>query len=194
MVEVVFFFGYGFVDCWLLGLERGWDVLLCVGMVELGLCWYVWGIELGLIYCCVWWIGGGFFWSIVVFGWVLMFGIWLVGSGRDVLVFWLRCCVLVFLWLLGFGLIWRLLCILQVWLLRKCKKRNKNIDFCNFLGNELFEEEHEPFWGSEEEHEQLWKNTKKITKRWSSKKIIKRKNNDEATNYRFKMGNLCFCR
>ena len=30
------------------------------------------------------------------------------------------------------------------------------IDFYNFLGNKLFEEEHEPFWGSEEEHEQLW--------------------------------------
>ena len=33
-----------------------------------------------------------------------MFGVWLVGFGRDVLVFWLRC-VLVFLCLLGFGLI-----------------------------------------------------------------------------------------
>ena len=71
-----------------------------------------------------WWIGGGFSWSIVVFGWVLMFGVWLVGFNRDVLVFWLTCCVLVFLWLLGFGLIWRLLCVLHVWLLRKCKKYN----------------------------------------------------------------------
>ena len=51
----------------------------------------------------------------------------------------------VFLWLLGFVLIWRLLCVLHAWLLRKCKKRKKNIDFYNFLGNELFEEEHEQF-------------------------------------------------
>ena len=103
-----------------------------------------------------WWLDGGFSWSIVVFSWVLMFGVWLVGSGRDVLVFWLRC-VLVFLWLLGFGLIWRLPCVLHVWLLRKCKKRKqKNIDFYNFLGNELFEEEHEPLWESEEEREQFW--------------------------------------
>ena len=42
-------------------------------------------------------------------------------------------------------------------MLRKCKKRNKkNIDFYNFLGNELFEEEHELFWEIEEEHEQFW--------------------------------------
>ena len=110
-----------------------------------------------------WWIGGGFSWSIVVFGWVLMFGVWLVGSGRDILVFWLRC-VLVFLWLLGFGLIWRLLCVLHVWLLRKYKKRNKNIDFYNFLGNKLFDEEHEPLWGSEKEHEQLWEEHKEHNK------------------------------
>ena len=46
---------------------------------------------------------------------------------------------------------------MHVWLLRKCKKRKqKNIDFYNFLGNELFEEEHEPLWESEEEHEQFW--------------------------------------
>ena len=38
----------------------------------------------------------------------------------------------VFLWLLGFVLIWRLVCVLHVWLLRKCKKGNKNIDFLNF--------------------------------------------------------------
>ena len=39
------------------------------------------------------------------------------------------------------------------------------------MGNKLFEEEHEQFWGSEEEHEQFWgknmnshgKNTKNIT-------------------------------
>ena len=60
-------------------------------------------------------------------------------------------------------------------MLRKCKKRNKkNIDFYNFLGNELFEEEHEPFWeceeeheqfqGSEEEHEQLWEEHKEHNK------------------------------
>ena len=41
-------------------------------------------------------------------------------------------------------------------MLRKFKKRNKkNIDFYNFPGNELFEEEHEPFWECEEEHEQF---------------------------------------
>ena len=34
--------------------------------------------------------------------------------------------------------------------------KQKNIDFFNFLGNKLFEEEHEPFQESEEEHEQLW--------------------------------------
>ena len=70
----------------------------------------------------------------------------------------------VFLWLLGFVLIWRLLCVLHVWLLRKWKKRNKNIDFYNFLDNELFEEEHEQFWGSEKEHEQLWKEHKEHDK------------------------------
>ena len=34
--------------------------------------------------------------------------------------------------IVDFVLIWRLLCVLHVWLLRKCKKRNKNIDFLNF--------------------------------------------------------------
>ena len=54
-------------------------------------------------------------------------------------------------------------CVLHVWLLRKCKKRKqKNIDFYNFLGNELFEEEHEPFWESEEEHEQFWGNGEEL--------------------------------
>ena len=49
-------------------------------------------------------------------------------------------------------------------MLRKCKKRNKNIDFYNFLGNELFKKEHEPFWGSEEKHEQLWEEHKEHNK------------------------------
>ena len=34
--------------------------------------------------------------------------------------------------------------------------KQKNIDFYNFLGNEVFVEEHEPFWESEEEHEEFW--------------------------------------
>ena len=32
----------------------------------------------------------------------LSFDVWLVGSGRDVLVFWLRCCILVFFLIVGF--------------------------------------------------------------------------------------------
>ena len=44
------------------------------------------------------------------------------------------------------------------------EEKQKNIDFYNFLGNELFEEEHEPFWGSEEEHEQLWEEHKEYNK------------------------------
>ena len=42
--------------------------------------------------------------------------------------------------------------------------KQKNIDFYNFLGNKLFEEEHEPFWGSEEEYEQLWEEHKEHNK------------------------------
>ena len=101
----------------------------------------------------------------------------------------------VFLWLLGFVLIWRLLCVLHVWLLRKCKKRNKNIDFYYFLGNEWFEEEHEQFWGSEEEHEQLRKEHKehdkgmifqqnnKKKKQWWKEKLMKRMGGIETEKY-----------
>ena len=73
-------------------------------------------------------------------------------------------------------LIWRLLCVLHVWLLRKCKKRNKNIYFYNFLGNELFEEEHKQFWRSEEEHEQLWKEHKEHDKGMIFQRNNKKKN------------------
>ena len=45
---------------------------------------------------------------------------------------------------------------MHVWLLRKCKKRIFFFFLNNFLYNELFEEEHEPFWKIEEEHEQFW--------------------------------------
>ena len=75
-----------------------------------------------------------------VYGLVVLLEIWVWFFVGD----WF-CRRFVFLWLLGFVLIWRLMCVLHAWLLRKCKKRNKNIDFYNFLGNELFEEEHEQF-------------------------------------------------
>ena len=48
--------------------------------------------------------------------------------------------------------------------------------FYNFLGNELFEEEHEQFWGSEEEHEQLWKEHKEHDKGMIFQQNNKKKN------------------
>ena len=156
-----------------------------------------------------WWLGGGFSWSIFVFGWVLTFGVWLVGSDKDVLVFWLRC-VLVFLWLLGFGLIWRLLCVLHFWLLRKCKKTN-NIYICVYIYKLIFiifwatsylrknmnhygkvrknmnnsgevgknTKNITKTWSVRKNMNSYGKNTKNITNAWSSNKIIKRKNNEK---------------
>ena len=63
------------------------------------------------------------------------FGCWVYGFGCFIgdLGFWRlilqEICIFV---IVGFVLIWRLLCVLHVWWLRKCKKRNKNIDFLNF--------------------------------------------------------------
>ena len=98
--------------------------------------------------------------------------------------------VLVFLWLLGFGLIWRLLCVLHVWMLRKCKKRNKKIlIFITFWVTSYLRKNmnhsgnvRKNMNNSREVRKNMnsyGKNTKNITKAWSSNKIIKRKNNEK---------------
>ena len=42
---------------------------------------------------------------------------------------------------------------------KKMKEKTQKYRFFNFLGNQLFEEEHEQFWGSEKEYEQFWGRT-----------------------------------
>ena len=47
------------------------------------------------------------------------------------------------------------------------EEKQKNIDFYNFLGNEVFVEEHEPFWKvrkNMKNYGEVGKNTKNITK------------------------------
>ena len=76
------------------------------------------------------------------------FGCWVYGFGcfirdlglvlcwrlilQEICIFVIVGFVLIWRLLCILPLIWRLSCILHVWWLRKCKKRNKNIDFLNF--------------------------------------------------------------
>ena len=50
------------------------------------------------------------------------------------------------------------------------EEKQKNIDSYNFLANELFEEEHEPFWKSEEEYEQFWRSEEEHEQLWEEHK------------------------